>query len=466
VHENLRTQDGAHATAVDERNIRCVCGKLVRLCNVFYWKYLVQKPMLKNGVVVQKGHWFTCPTVLEKGSVIAPHKITEAEIEASKAAAAAVATASGTSSSSKRSVSSSRVNSDAESEPESSPVKRRSRRVIKRSEAAAETAALAPSSASSSLDEPAAKKRREAAEFSMEKHIRELLASRVPGETFLQDGPCFEMGFEVSMCRMCRLVDYAERREMLFKGVDEDSCDISCCFYGFRKLKATKGGQLSAKGYLNPKLDPNEKEMELWVTGKSVTGLHVKPNEARYILGLIGDQFCDMVQQEYKCLALNMCENKSVVWKPAVKGVREMCDVCKTTLFNFHWMCDRCGMFICLDCYQFRRTGLVKDYSDRRWGEEEPMDEYNWPMCNNGEGHLMERLLMAQIIPKNALLDMAKKLHEARSREGINQFCHSKEEIPTLFSEDGLIKFGVSIFNSFFCTFSRQMNISQRSHIQ
>ena len=267
-----------------------------------------------------------------------------------------------------------------------------------------------PSDAAASADEPAAKRLKAEAEFNMERHIRELMASRVPNETFLQDGPCFEMGFEVPMCRMCRIVPYDERREMLYKGVDEDSCDISCCFYGFRKLRATKMGQMQVKGYLSPKFDPTDKEMELWMTGKS-TEPNVPPEKARYILSLIGDQFCDMVRQEYKCLqpGLNMSENRNVVWKPAVKGVREMCDVCKTTLFNFHWMCGQCGTFICLDCYQFRRTGMVKDYSDRRWGEE-ATDEYGWPMCNSGKEHLMEKLLMAQIIPKNALLDLAKKL--------------------------------------------------------
>ena len=403
VHENLRTLDGAHAVAVDERNVKCVCGKIVRLCNVFYWRYLIQKPVVKNGAVVQMGHWFKCPTVLEKGSAIQPPSLTQEEIEASKAAG----------SSGKRSLSSSRVNSDDDSESESAPVKRRSRRVIQRTEAAAEAAeaaATAAAAAAAAADEPAAKRLKAESEFNMERHIRELMASRVPNETFLQDGPCFEMGFEVPMCRMCRIVPYDERREMLFKGVDEDSCDISCCFYGFRKLRATKAGQMQVKGYLSPKFDPTDKEMELWMTG-GASEPHVPPEKARYILSLIGDQFCDMVRHEYKCLTpgLNLSENRNVVWKPAVKGVREMCDVCKTTLFNFHWMCGQCGTFICLDCYQFRRTGMVKDYSDRRWGEE-ATDEYGWPMCNTGKEHLMEKLLMAQIIPKNALLDLAKKL--------------------------------------------------------
>ena len=29
-----------------------------------------------------------------------------------------------------------------------------------------------------------------------------------------------------------------------------------------------------------------------------------------------------------------------------------MCDICKTTIFNYHWICSTCGLFVCLDCYQ------------------------------------------------------------------------------------------------------------------
>ena len=41
-------------------------------------------------------------------------------------------------------------------------------------------------------------------------------------------------------------------------------------------------------------------------------------------------------------------------------------------------------------------------------------------MCNSGKGHVMERLLMAQIIPKNALLDLAKKLVSLFLREELD----------------------------------------------
>lgn len=44
--------------------------------------------------------------------------------------------------------------------------------------------------------------------------------------------------------------------------------------------------------------------------------------------------------------------DKTIAWKRVVQGVREMCDVCETTLFNFHWACGKCGFVVCIDCYK------------------------------------------------------------------------------------------------------------------
>ena len=41
-----------------------------------------------------------------------------------------------------------------------------------------------------------------------------------------------------------------------------------------------------------------------------------------------------------------------IAWKRAVRGVREMCDACEATLFNIHWVCQKCGFVVCLDCYK------------------------------------------------------------------------------------------------------------------
>ena len=139
-----------------------------------------------------------------------------------------------------------------------------------------------------------------------------------------------------------RYMNFQERRDLLLNGnFDAEDCDISCCFYSFRKLKYTKSNHMVVAGYLDPKRDPTEKDLDLWTTNPDRPP-SIELDKVRYTLGLIGDQFCDMVQQERKCKVLSVNENKThVLWKPAVRGVREMCDVCKTTLFNYHWICGR-----------------------------------------------------------------------------------------------------------------------------
>lgn len=54
------------------------------------------------------------------------------------------------------------------------------------------------------------------------------------------------------------------------------------------------------------------------------------------------------------CLMISFFFSVSVAYKRAVQGVREMCDVCATTIFNMHWVCHRCGFGVCLDCYNLR----------------------------------------------------------------------------------------------------------------
>lgn len=59
-----------------------------------------------------------------------------------------------------------------------------------------------------------------------------------------------------------------------------------------------------------------------------------------------------------------------IAWKRVVQGVREMCDVCETTLFNYHWACAKCGFVVCLDCYKVRKTKLFFNsytYHKRAW---------------------------------------------------------------------------------------------------
>ena len=66
------------------------------------------------------------------------------------------------------------------------------------------------------------------------------------------------------------------------------------------------------------------------------------------------------------------------VWKRAVKGIRELCDTCATTLFNFHWVCHDCGFCVCPSCFQ-----QACDMEDGEEGRVVREDD-KWGECGQG----------------------------------------------------------------------------------
>ena len=395
--DNLRTKDGAYCVARDEKNIECVCGKVIKVCNNFYWRYMVQKPRIQNGKIVSRGHWFNCDEVKRRGTDFV---MDEREIEDLKHVLA-----NGGHNNLKR--------ADAGDREDCKPKRMRTREK-KISE-----------NISEDDDE-------EARQMIIQRNIAELLESRVVNETFIQDGPCFYSAADLAWCRECRLTPVKEREDILLRGgkFAEDDSNITCSFYSFRKLRMTKQGDLAVAGYLDPNTDPKPEELRLWNPDKTQPPLGFDVEKTKYILSLIGDQFCQMVQQERRCVTVHMGANKTVAWKKSVRGVREMCDVCKTTLFNHHWICSSCGLFVCLDCYQTRRGGLVKDVADRT------TDDYKWPYCTNNTTHSITNLMLTTIIPSNCLIDLAKKVHHLRAKWKIPQFCHQPEELQSLYTQD------------------------------
>lgn len=67
---------------------------------------------------------------------------------------------------------------------------------------------------------------------------------------------------------------------------------------------------------------------------------------------------CKYVFHEFKH-KFSFPTDKTIAWKRVVQGVREMCDVCETTLFNYHWTCGKCGFVVCLDCYKVSYTLII-----------------------------------------------------------------------------------------------------------
>ena len=112
-----------------------------------------------------------------------------------------------------------------------------------------------------------------------------------------------------------------------------------------------------------------------------------------------------------------------VAWKRVVQGVREMCDVCETTLFNIHWACSKCGFVVCIDCYKGRKNGTVKVWDEG--GKDR--DEYSWLLCASRLPHEQDKLMLTQIISGNALLDLGRKVHLGRHQWCIPQYCDCPE---------------------------------------
>lgn len=102
-----------------------------------------------------------------------------------------------------------------------------------------------------------------------------------------------------------------------------------------------------------------------------------------------------------------------------MNGIRELCDVCETTLFNYHWTCRRCGFAVCIDCYRGRKYGEVKIWNNKTYGR----DEFFWLVCSNRATHVQSKLLLTQIIADESMKELAKRLHEARALWNIPEKC-------------------------------------------
>uniref|UniRef100_A0AAQ5ZN07 Lysine-specific demethylase n=1 Tax=Amphiprion ocellaris TaxID=80972 RepID=A0AAQ5ZN07_AMPOC len=231
------------------------------------------------------------------------------------------------------------------------------------------------------------------------------------GESFLQDGSCINVAPHLHKCRECRLERYRKYRSTDDDSDDDDDPNVACRFFHFRRLAFTRKGVLRVEGFLSPQ-QSDSMAMGLWLPAPAVQeGLDL--DTSKYILANVGDQFCQLVMSEKE--AMMMVEpHQKVAWKRAVRGVREMCDVCETTLFNIHWVCRKCGFGVCLDCYRLRRNRP----------REAPEDEvFSWLKCAKGQPHEPQNLMPTQIIPGTALYNIGDMVHSARGKWGIKANC-------------------------------------------
>uniref|UniRef100_A0A7R9GZ68 [histone H3]-dimethyl-L-lysine(9) demethylase n=1 Tax=Timema cristinae TaxID=61476 RepID=A0A7R9GZ68_TIMCR len=299
------------------------------------------------------------------------------------------------------------------------------------------------------------------------------------GETFLQDGPCFEVAPKLAKCRECRWTHSQRSKNMP---------NIFCRFYAFRRLRYTKNGQLAIAGFSDPHRDAAEvsdctpytqtskcnyqdrtlislisltmthmlvseadesswvacclyqEDLKLWLPQTDCPPPDLDVDMTKFLLMQVGDHFCDLLEQEKEAVSIHLAEDKTIAWKRVVQGVREMCDVCETTLFNFHWACGKCGFVVCIDCYKVRLCTPLgtlpsnipslshcqgrKQGSTKQWGDSgKDRDQFSWLLCTNRQSHEQEKLMLTQIIAGDSLLQLGHKTHEVRTALGIPQYC-------------------------------------------
>jgi len=313
------------------------------------------------------------------------------------------------------------------------------------------------------------------------------------GKPFLQNKSCTEVAPRGSSkdslallpkCRECNMSKYQKIKK-------DVGPSIFCRFYQFRKLVFDQ--ELKAAAFSEPR-DAKDEDFKLWLpadaphrvnSDDAVSYVILKKQDAIFLIDFVSDHFCNLVAQEAKALAIHLGPLKSIAWKSVVPGVREMCDVCETTLFNIHWVCSDCGFVVCIDCYKSRRdeeyyspddcskqqstsnagnksnvpsstvsngksrasdllssstcsenapsvAAVSQPSSKSHHSSSKDRDRFDWLLCNNKQPHVQEKLILTQIIAKTALWDVCAKLHDVKRKLGRACTCENESFVRIL----------------------------------
>ena len=255
-----------------------------------------------------------------------------------------------------------------------------------------------------------------------EKERRRFLKSKKKTqEPFTQNSPCYMFGDKLPPCHECKKIQL---------GANYAQSGTCCCFEGFRKIRYLEDGRLIIVGYLDPVIDPKPTDREIWdPKPETVLDNEMSLEEAFFIVKKVGDLLCDIIVDE-KLMKDEFVEaNRTVVWKRPHIGVREMCDVCSTSIYNLHFTCSRCGVLVCCDCFLARKKGtkyksinvMAKPSRSRRF--RPGLDMNLWPLCLNNQIHDIDKLCMTQMSPENVPESLVSTIHEIRKFYNLKSGC-------------------------------------------
>ena len=173
------------------------------------------------------------------------------------------------------------------------------------------------------------------------------------GEKFIQNGSCFEVASALPKCRECRWTQGQRNKK---------KANMFCRFFGFRLLKykpstattGTNSYKLVVEGFCDPIKDPKEEDLSCWRTATA----DWTESETERIMRHLAPQFERLIESEKTAKAMMTPGSESrLIWKQAMSGVQDMCDICDTVFFNTHWECANCGFMVCAVCYDKRKKG-------------------------------------------------------------------------------------------------------------
>ena len=247
-------------------------------------------------------------------------------------------------------------------------------------------------------------------EQAFRQQLRTMKRSR---ECFIQPVPCYLFGDKLPPCHECKKIE---------QGANYELSGTCCCFEGFRKIRFIENGIIIIVGYLDPYKDPKVNDIDIWVPKSELSADDLSEEEAFYILKKVGNLICDIIVDERQMKEVFMNNNRSLVWKRLHQGVREMCDVCSTTVYNLHFTCSRCGVLVCCDCFLARMKGTkyksinaVTKRTRTRKRFRSGLDMNLWPLCLNNQIHDIDKLVMTQMSPGSATEDLLDNIHSIRA---------------------------------------------------
>ncbi|XP_053874575.1 lysine-specific demethylase hairless isoform X6 [Malaclemys terrapin pileata] len=229
---------------------------------------------------------------------------------------------------------------------------------------------------------------------------------------YLQSVPCMALPDCIERCCACSSKDGtgAVPREQ-----EEEPMETFCRLLHFRRLVFCDSGELSVDGFST--LDEAEGEslcLRISSRERRAQDISTSLSLAKYLLSVLGDQFCEAIRRDREAWLWAQGENERVTAWRRGKGALQACDACQHGLFNAHWNCSSCGFQLCSECYRTKRE---------RASPAQTEESVQSAKCVQGQGHDVLSLIPAQFIPTHVLAELWKLMHEVQVKFDIESRC-------------------------------------------